>query len=342
MSLRRPLLRGLAIAAAVVLVPVVGVTQAHAVAPGAITNLKVFTHVGAVTFSWDLPAGLDPMDTTTRTLIQAKLGTVPPATPTDGVLDSDAVSCAGAEQAVHVCAPGDVTWIDGLDPGVDFAFSFFVVNSQGTSAKVSTVLRATDLALSASATTVTYGGWTTFKAQLRRTGSGGGLNGAKVDFYVREHGTRAWYFWEEKTTVSGVATSRFRPGLRLDVQAFFYGTNNDLGSSASGTTIDVRNKVVGSVNFSSRKKGKSFTIRGTVSSKSPGSSVWIERYTKGKWQRVKTVRLTGVKTSKGTTAGNVKYTVKPKKKGKYSYRITTPPSKRYVVSHSGAIRFRVK
>ena len=313
-------------------------------APGPISGLKAFTHVGAVTFTWVLPAGLDPVaDPTTRTLIQAKVGTVPPTSPTDGVLTSEAASCAPAEKAVHVCKLGDVTWIDGLDPGSDFAFSFFVVNAGGTSPKVSTVLRASDLALSASTTTVTYGGWTTFKAQVRRTTSGGGLDGVKVDFYVRAHGSRPWYFWQERTTNgSGMATSRFRPGLKLDVQAFFYGDGNDLGSTASGTTINVRQKVTGSVNYSSRKKGKSFTLRGTVSSKSVGSKAYIERYTKGRWTRVKTVKLTGVTTSKGTTSGRVTFTVKPKKKGKYTYRIATPGSARYVASHSGAIKFRVR
>lgn len=342
MTIHRHLIRGLAVATAVVLMPVAGIGAAHAdtVAPGPISDLKVFTHVGAVTFSWDLPADLD----LTKTLIQAKLGGTAPTTPTDGVLESDAVSCAPAEDAVHVCAPGDVTWIDGLDPGADFAFSFFVVDSSGNiGPKVSTILRATDLALSATASTVTYGGWTTFRAQLRRTTSGGALDGVKVDFYIRAHGTRPWYFWEEKVTNgAGIAQSRFRPGLRLDVQAFFYGDANDLGSTASGTVINVRSKVAGTVNFSSRKKGKSFTIRGTVSSKAPGSTAWIERYTKGSWKRVKTVKLTNITSAKGTTSGRVTYTVKPKKKGKYTYRITSPGSAKYVVSHSGSIKFKVK
>src|SRR5690349_15002053 len=115
MSIGSRLLQGAAVAAAMILVPVSGTANAaDSVAPGAITELKTFTHVGAVTFTWDLPTDSDLQ----KTLIQARIGGTAPSSPTDpaGILSSDAVSCAAAEHAVHVCAPGDVTWIDGLDP----------------------------------------------------------------------------------------------------------------------------------------------------------------------------------------------------------------------------------
>src|SRR6478735_7129064 len=170
MSIRAHALRALAVVAAVTLVPVALTTpaQADTVAPGAITNLKTFTHVGAVTFSWDLPADVDLQ----KTLIQARIGTTAPSGPYDsaGILSSEAVSCAPAEAAVHVCTPGDVTWIDGLDPGTDFTFGFWQVDSSGNVGPVVTkTLRATDLTLTSSSSAVTYGGGAKFTAQLRRT-----------------------------------------------------------------------------------------------------------------------------------------------------------------------------
>lgn len=347
MSHRRLVVRAVAASSALLLIPVAGIplaspAYADAAPPAAVTDLKVFTHVGAVTLTWDLSADADLEDT----VVQLRVGSTAPATPTDGVLvtDPDGAGPQPAAPNLVVPSPGNVTWVDGLDPGTDFTFGLFARDDSGNISPVTTrTIRGVDVALTVSRSRVVYGGGSTFTATLRRSTGSAAVPGVPVAFYVRERGTKPWYFLEERNTnSSGTASVAFNPGLNLEVQAYFFGGPGLLGSAVNGVEVDVAQKVGVTTNYRKRKKGKPFTLTGTIVSKVPGSSAVVQRLVGSTWRKVATVRYASVKTTGGTKTARLSWKVTPARKGAHNFRIITPASSRYVASVSSKVKLRVR
>lgn len=97
-----------------------------------------------------------------------------------------------------------------------------------------------------------------------------------------------WSTWRSLTSVKTGADGSFaftaKPWGRRDYRAVYpSGYSNYLGSNSASRSVAVRQRVGGSFSGSMVRRGVRTTFRGTVSLSHAGQTIYLRRYSGGRW-----------------------------------------------------------
>lgn len=274
-------------------------------APPAVSGLDHLAQIGGATIAWTNPA-VDDFDSA---IVRLSEGTTPPATPFSGEL--------------VLQTQGNIAVIYGLVPSRTYSVSVFSRDAAGSfGPAASLTLRGTDLAVAVNRGTVLPGSSATWTARLRDAQSGAALAGQEVAFMVRKAGSRVWSVADIVTTNSGgSATLTLVPIVAVQVQAYYYGGDQRLGSTAGPTLTVIGRRATAAAVDSTLNRGNTLVIKGRVAPATT-TAVTLQRYYGGAWRSLSTrsSRSDGVYSLSRvvSTTGKQKYRVWVASKGPFA------------------------
>ncbi len=290
-------------------------TEANVPSPApvlAVANFVAYPDSTSVVLAWDNPSS----QWFESAHVRGAVGLVAPATPTSGVEVYDGT--------------GESVYVGYLAPGETYSFSVWARNVDGVYGvrRILTV-NGSDLALTVSPSTITYGGTTTITVRLVQGSNGAALSGKDVDLYVRKKGTRSYEWLDTLTTnASGVASIVIAPPYNVEVQATYYGEHGHLGATAGPVGVAVKHWVGASLSRTSVPRNGYATLTAAVSPNHYGKTVYLQRYYSGSWHTVASHAL-------GTTS-KYGFVLHPTTPGSYQYRVYMPGDADHAAGYSAS------
>ena len=267
----------------------------------------------------------------------------PPSSDGGSAVRSYRVTVSPGGATAEVPATARTATIGGLTPGTEYVVHVTAANDvgEGPPSRVSPVVRAgtpppppaaTALAASAPAA-VTYGGTATVTGRL--TAGDTPTDGRRVRVYVRRAGTTTWGPSVATLTTSAAGTVAYalRPGVNTEVRLRFAGDSGLLAADSPVRTVLVRPVVTIAASATSAPLGTGVTLSGRVSPSLAGRPVRLERLTADGWRYVTTGYLSSTST--------YRFTVRPSRRGTYSYRVVYLATASHAKAVSAARTFRV-
>jgi surface protein len=233
------------------------------------------------------------------------------------------------------------TTYSGLAQGQQHRFAVRAVDSSGNeSAWTSAVrLNGSTLTSSASPTRVTRGETTTISGRLTRAGTTTALGGRSVRVQIRTQQTDgSWSTWSGLTTVTTNSKGNYsfphKTPRNAEYRAVFTGQGSDLGSVSPRRRVNVAPKVTASLSTSSMTLGRTARLTGTVSPNLAGRTVTLQqRRADGTWRNVASQKL--------NSKSQYSFSIKPTKKGTFTYRVLIPAQHPYVQGVSPSRKLKV-
>lgn len=278
--------------------------------PSAVGSFTATGAVRAATLTWKAVGSPDA----DRYIVRMAAGTTPPAGITSG---TDVYSGSGTSVTVPY-----------LPQGSTYSFRIWAQDRSGTLGPSSSrTMVGTAPTMSATVTSLTYGGAVTLSGRLTRRDSGAAMVGVPVQLYWRKVGTTTWYLLTTPTTSStGTVSFVSRPGASLDYQWVYRGSGSFIGSSSPQARVGVRTVVTGAVSRTSLPLGSSFTISGSVAPTHAGQVVYLQRYAgNGAWTNVAS------RTLSSTSAFS--FAFRPGWRGTFTYRMYKPADVEHLASY---------
>lgn len=178
--------------------------------------------------------------------------------------------------------------VGGLASGVTYTFAVQAYSQDGAGGYARKRLIGTKATSALSATTVTYGTSVKFSGKAYRVDTGKGVSGWTVTLQNRTKGSTTW------RSVSTITTSTYgsysftvQPWSSRDYRAVYLSGNSTyLGTTSPVRPVTVRQRVTGTFNDSSVRRGTTVTFAGAVSPSHAGQKIYLQRYTDGRWSTV--------------------------------------------------------
>lgn len=253
----------------------------------------------AVELTWRNPVSLD-FD---ETFVRYAVGTTPPATMKDGT------------EAYR--GPGNQAWVEGLQPGVAYSFSFFARDTEGLVSPPTTVtLGGTSTSLTVDRSKVVWGGAIRLRGTVRDV-----LSGQPVAFpevHLGAVGTDGATF--VVGTVTGDMDGRFslstKPPKTFDFLAVHPGNGSRLGSYTGLTKVKVAALVLLDVVKTRIARGQSLQVVASAGPVDRRTPVVLQQRVGTQWKTIAQKRP--------NKDGTAVFTVKPATKGTIQYRAYRP------------------
>jgi type VII secretion-associated serine protease mycosin len=286
-------------------------------APPPVGSFQATGAYRAATLAWTLP-NITDLD---QVIVRMAAGATPPSSPTTGT-----GVYAGTGTGVRVT---------GLASGTNYSFRMWVRDRPGKlSTAPSARLVGTALAVSTSATAVTYGGIVTITGRLVRPDTGTVVSGVPVQLYGRRKSTTTWPLVGTVTSGStGYLSFRHVPSWSLDYQWRYNGSTAYMGAVSATRLVQVRPVVTATLSTSSFPLGGSVTLSGSVRPNHAGQAVYLQRLVNGSWANVTSRALS-------STSGYA-FTIKPSTRGTFSYRVYKPADTDHLAAASATRSFTV-
>ena len=280
-----------------------------------VTNLNAIIDGTTAILGWENPAAAAAV------VVRGALGLTPPATLAHG----DELFDGPAEQI----------FVGRLTPGASYAFSVFAKDAGGaTAAPATIVLRGSDLAFTATPSTITYGTETVLRAVLRDGPTGAPRAGADVDIYARPLGAREFFLYDRVTTDAyGAVTYGVPLPVSYEFRAAFHGEGTSLGASAGPLLVRVKSRVTAKLSRTSVPLYGTVKVSGSLLPQKPGKRVYLQRSVRGVWKTFASVLL--------SSASAYSMTFRAGSKGTWKVRVYHPGDTANVASASPTLALSV-
>lgn len=217
---------------------------------------------------------------------------------------------------LYEVAPGATSFtVGGLGNGKSYSFSVRAFSKFGGAGPAGVgALGGARVASSTSPSTIVYGSSTTVKGTFTDSGSGAPLAGARIELLGRSAGATAWSTLTSGTTDSaGVMRFLRRTGMNYEYRLAFEGSSSHLGTISAVRPVTVRQNVVAGFSDSTVRRGSTTVLSGQVGPNHRGQTVYLQRYSGGKWVTVLSRTLSSTSgysfAFSKSTAGTYRYRV---------------------------------
>jgi hypothetical protein len=231
------------------------------------------------------------------------------------------------------------TAVKTVAAGRDYTASVVARDAAGNLSNATSVtVLGTNLAISRSVATVTYGGASVLSAKLTKVTGGAAITNTPITFQWRKKGTSAWAnFTAVKTGTTapyvGIARLTVKPGYNTEYRAIYNGGTKLLGRYSGVTNVLVKTKITSSLSATSIRYGSYVYFRATVAPNHKYQYVYVQRLTSGVWRTVATVKLSAYST--------INYRYKPPAKGTLYYRIYKGADSDHVAATGSTLTIKV-
>ncbi|MFU8854683.1 S8 family serine peptidase [Micromonospora sp. SL1-18] len=195
-------------------------------------------------------------------------------------------------------------------------------------------LIGTAATVSSNATSRTYGSAVTVTGKLTRKDTGAGLVGVPVQLWAKYKGASSY---AQLTTVtsgtSGALAYTHKPSKIVSYQWIYQGSPTYAGSVSSLRTVNVATLVTATLSKTSFRLGRTVTLSGKVSPSHSGKTVYLQRLVNGKWKNITSKKL--------SSSSSYSFTIKPTKRGTYSYRVYKAADTDHIAGASPKRTFKV-
>ncbi|MGH3658900.1 MAG: glycoside hydrolase family 25 protein, partial [Micromonosporaceae bacterium] len=175
---------------------------------------------------------------------------------------------------------------------------------------------ATDLTVSAAAERITYGQSTRLTGQLSAAGEGPVVGGT-VRVQQRPVRTDTWSPLATATTGDdGTYTLRVTPTRRTPYRATYAGDATRAPADTGLVEVKVARRVSAKLSEDRPRVHTRVNLTGQVTPARPGSAVYRQRWSDGRWKRVATSTL--------SSTGRYTFTIRPERRAAYTYRVVVP------------------
>lgn len=263
-------------------------------APGA---FKAAGAWGSATLSWTPPAAYDMG----IYIVKMAAGSTPPATVNSGT-------------QVY-WGPGTSVKVPNLTNGTTYSFRIWARDrTQHYSTPATVTLVGTTTTMSASTSTITYGGSVTLSSKVTRRDTGAPVAGVPVQLLVRKVGSSGFVLLATRTSSStGLVSVVHKPSAVTDYLWVYRGSPTLMGSAGPAKQVSVRMAITSNLSRTSVPLGGTFTLSGSVAPSHAGQTIYLQRYVgSGKWTTVTTRRL--------STSSTYSFSVKPTFRATQTYR----------------------
>ncbi|WP_375487882.1 beta strand repeat-containing protein [uncultured Jatrophihabitans sp.] len=282
-----------------------------AIAPSAPAGLSATVSGTTATLSWSAPID-DGGAAITGFVLSTKIGSAPATT---SPLDASATT----------------TTVTGLPIGTAVSFSAMAVNAVGQSAPATASVTvpvpartATTLTVTSAPTSLTYGSALPVTGRLTSPDKAGkqvGLAGRSVSLQYRRHGVGGYVtFGTARTATDGsVRFTTFKPGYSVDVRLAYAGegagaqSSNGLAAATSAARAVGEYARISIAATSKVRKGKTFTVYGSVSPNKYRHVVYLQRRSGSRWVTVTHQTL--------SSHSGYRFTVRASSRGTFGYRV---------------------
>jgi subtilisin family serine protease len=228
------------------------------------------------------------------------------------------------------------TSFTGLKQSQAHRFAVRAVRTGGGVSAWAPSVRLTGSTLTSAVSTskVTYGASTTVSGKLTRAGTTTALNGRSVRVQMRtRQADGTWSSWSNVSSVttnsSGNYSLTHKTPRNAQYRTVFTGSGTDLGSVSPNRSVSVAPKVTSSLSTTSMTLGKTAKLTGTVSPNLSGRTATLQRRrSDGTWANVTSQKLSSTST--------YSFSIKPTKKGTFTYRVVVPAAAPYATGVSPA------
>lgn len=263
--------------------------------PDPASDLVAAADFNAVDLQWTDPGTIDWAET----IVRMKVGTSPPANPTDGT-----EVYTGRDQHARV---------KNLHPKTTYSFAAFARDTEGLVAAPATLtMPGVTVTMKPSPPIRQFGVPLTVFATVTNALTGQGVPSATVQ--AMAYNSRTGAVIPGPTGITGYdgrTAFQVRPPENYDWFLLVRGSNQTLGGSSTRTTIHIVSLLTIKASTSKLRAGKVLTIVGTAKPITTGE-LRLQEYVKNKWKTL-------VKT-KPNGAGSATFKIKPAK-GKHLYRV---------------------
>lgn len=231
------------------------------------------------------------------------------------------------------CCPGPAAEgaVTGLLPGQRMYASLFGWNGDGTAAPPAVIVAVTipgpAVKLTASATkALTYGSTAKVTGRLTKPDGTTGISGEALTLQMRRKGTSTWRTFDTAVTGSdGTARLNVRPTWSAEFRWLHEASWAAAETTGGIVGTSVTPKLTAAVT-AKLKAGHNVVAAGSLMPADKGRTVYLQRYSSGKWKNVVTATT--------TSAGNYRITAKQSKAGKFEFRTYSPATTDYAAATS--------
>lgn len=288
-----------------------------------VPNFEATAGDRSVSLSWDVPSGF----AYAGSMVRMSQG-APPANPGQGSL-------------VYQGRATSFTVIE-LSNCVAYGFAIFAYNRAGDFSEATAALAQpippapapTTMLTTISSTLVTYGSSVSIIGRLVKQGTTEGIAGMIALVQVRRTGTTAFQTIASPTTnPTGSVSATHKPLWNAQYLVRWDGTPCLAPSSSSRATA-VRPKLTAGMKPTIITLGQASRVSGLVTPAHASQAIWLQQYVSGRWRTILTVKL--------SSTGAYVFTIKPRTRGKFPYRVYKPADADHAVASSGTLVLTVR
>jgi fibronectin type III domain protein/Big-like domain-containing protein len=287
------------------------VTYLIANVPGAPSGVTASAHPASATVSWTAPADNGGAAITGYDVQYSSNG--------GGDWTSASSSFHTSTATAHT--------ITGLANGTGYVFRVAAINLIGTGAysSMSSAVQpradATTLAISKS-TTIAYGKSTTITAKLSDATTHANISAATLTLLSRTSTAKPFTAVKSvKTSSTGVASVTVAPKAKTYYEWKYAGSTVHAAKTSASATVSVAKVVTAAAKATRPKKGVKFSVYGTVAPALSKLKVSLQQKVGSKWKTIATAKTASQKLPTGKKKVGFVFTLKEKKKGKFSFRV---------------------